>query len=70
MKTPGAIDGRRSTAARMLQVAERDGLVDDTIPRERQACLRLNAVGLLRRDLKLASRWYPVETAMRSEVRP
>ena len=53
------IDCRRSTASRMLEAAERDGFVDDRTPQERQACLRLNGHGLLRRDRKLASRWYP-----------
>ncbi|TBE54444.1 hypothetical protein U8P68_10745 [Rhizobium ruizarguesonis] len=64
------IDLRRSTAARLLQAAERDGFVVDRTPQERQACLRLNGHGLLRRDRKLASRWYPVETAPASEARP
>lgn len=61
-------DFRRSTAARMLEVAERDGVVDDKTPRERQSCLRLNSMGLLRRDRKLASRWYPADMAKRGEV--
>lgn len=65
-----SIDSRRSTAARMLEVAEREGFVVDRSPKERQACLRLNSHGLLRRDRKLASRWYPTETARGSEVRP
>jgi hypothetical protein len=64
------IDARRSTAARMLEAAERDGLVVDRNQQERQACLRLNGHGLLRRDRKLASRWYPVEAARRGEARP
>jgi hypothetical protein len=70
VKTRDAIDGRRSTAARMLEVAERDGFVVDRNPKERQACLRLNSHGLLRRDRKLASHWYPAVTARNSEVRP
>jgi hypothetical protein len=36
------IDARRSTAARMLEAAERDGLVVDRNQQERQACLRLS----------------------------
>ncbi|MGM5087557.1 hypothetical protein E0H64_17820 [Rhizobium leguminosarum bv. viciae] len=70
MNSLKSIDGRRSTAARLLEAAERDGLVNDTTPRERKACLRLNAIGLLRRDRKLASRWYPVEPARIGEARP
>lgn len=64
------IDCRHGTAARMLLAAERDGFVDDRTPRERAACLRLNGHGLLRRDRKLASRWYPVEVVRASEARP
>jgi hypothetical protein len=64
------IDARQSTAARMLRTAERDGVVIDRTQQERQACLRLNGHGLLRRDRKLASRWYPVETAPASGERP
>lgn len=68
MNARTAIDSRRSTAARMLEAAERDGVVIDRTPQERQACLRLNGHGLLRRDRKLASRWYPVAAAQRGEV--
>ncbi|MBX5082144.1 hypothetical protein HJB56_05000 [Rhizobium lentis] len=50
----------RPVGARMLETAERDGVVVDRTPAERQACLRLNAKGLLRRDRRDAATWYPV----------
>ncbi|MGG7581008.1 hypothetical protein [Rhizobium sp. Nf11,1] len=50
----------RPVGARMLEIAERDGVVVDRTPAERQACLRLNAKGLLRRDRRDAATWYPV----------
>ncbi|MBB4590188.1 N6-adenosine-specific RNA methylase IME4/ParB-like chromosome segregation protein Spo0J [Rhizobium leguminosarum] len=51
-------------ASRMLETAERNGFVIDTTVSERKACIRLNGKGLLRRDKKLASKWYPTAEAV------
>lgn len=51
----------RDTEALMLEAAERDGFVIDSTKAERNACIRLNVRGLLRRDQKLASKWYPTK---------
>jgi len=52
------VDVARDTTARMLETAERDGFVVDSTQAERKACIRLNVRGLLKRDAKLANKWW------------